>query len=85
MVKVGVVDSAKSSAVVVIVPIMYDSNYLWIPTPPPHTHKHTCLTAVSPITGPMEMITEIETVEVGFPPMTIKKKKKIFQPSMVEY
>ena len=50
-------------------------------TDPPLTY----LTAVSPITGPMKMITEIETVEVVVPPMTIKKKKKIFQPSMVEY
>ena len=50
-------------------------------TDPPPTY----ITAVSPITGPMEMITAIETVEVGVPPMTIKKKKKSFQPSMVAY
>ena len=78
MVKVGVADSAKSAAVVVIFLIMYDIDSLWILTPP------TYLTAVSPITGPMEMITEIETVEVVVPPMTIKKKKNSFQPSMVE-
>ena len=80
MVKVGVADSSKYGAVVVVVLSMYDSDALCILTPPP-----TYLASVYPITRPTEIMTATETAEVVVLPMIIKNKKKIFQPSMVKY